>query len=542
MSTIAQVALVIGLICSVVMNVNERDSNFILTALSLLLFLAFQRSDGTLSLSHENVLRQIPATIESTLTKFKLNYKTIVFATCACHCIYAPTYSPGSNVPTYLEFCTHHPTPETMCGEPLLDICPSGEHIPKKTFIYHDFNDYLANLLSRRDIEALMDQSCDELVASLSEPPPHFIKNPFEAQFLREFSGPTPGKLFVDRGSEGRYTFALHVDFFNPEGMKLRGAKTSSGIISMACLNLPLDIRYKPENLYFAGIIPGPSQPSLENLNHYIRPLINDLTISWERGVRYSRTANYLHGRTTHSAIALTVCDLPAARHISAFAGVRSHWICSACSCYHRNSYGRVDSENWVPRDKDALRRYAEQWRDAPSTAERERLFKEYSVRWSELWRLPYWDPARQLVVDAMHCILEGLVAHHTRNLLGITNESTSQISEAPPAFSYDFKTLTTDAAAALSMTTKEMSQVSTIHDLLIAQVPLPHDVGRIDQFMSKLHAGLFRKNVRSLQYVCETLGYTLTRPRMHKTDYVEGLINWVSRSTPQMTGLLTSQ
>ncbi|KAF9228564.1 hypothetical protein BS17DRAFT_658857, partial [Gyrodon lividus] len=96
------------------------------------------------------------------------------------------------------------------------------------------------------------------------------IKNPFEAQFLHEFGGRIPGKLFIDRGDEGRYAFALHVDFFNPEGMKLQGAKTSSGIISMACLNLPLDIRYKPENLYLAGIIPGPSQPSLKNLNHYI--------------------------------------------------------------------------------------------------------------------------------------------------------------------------------------------------------------------------------------------------------------------------------
>ena len=42
MSTIAQVALVIGLVCSVTMGMNERNSNFILTALSLLLFLAFQ--------------------------------------------------------------------------------------------------------------------------------------------------------------------------------------------------------------------------------------------------------------------------------------------------------------------------------------------------------------------------------------------------------------------------------------------------------------------------------------------------------------------
>ncbi|KAG0700171.1 hypothetical protein DFH29DRAFT_1001347 [Suillus ampliporus] len=51
----------------------------------------------------------------------------------------------------------------------------------------------------------------------------------FEAQFLRQFGGPVPGLLFIDRGEEGRYAFALHVDFFNPEGTNLRGASTSCG-------------------------------------------------------------------------------------------------------------------------------------------------------------------------------------------------------------------------------------------------------------------------------------------------------------------------
>ncbi|KIO03365.1 hypothetical protein M404DRAFT_89549, partial [Pisolithus tinctorius Marx 270] len=92
-----------------------------------------------------------------------------------------------------------------------------------------------------------------------------------EAEFLHQFTGPQPGKLFINRGDEGCYAFALHVDFFNPEGMHQHGVTISSGIISMACLNLPLDICYKPENLYLAaGIIPGPKQPSLEKLNHYI--------------------------------------------------------------------------------------------------------------------------------------------------------------------------------------------------------------------------------------------------------------------------------
>ncbi|KIO01078.1 hypothetical protein M404DRAFT_117339, partial [Pisolithus tinctorius Marx 270] len=175
----------------------------------------------------------------------------------------------------------------------------------------------------------------------------------------------------------------------------------------------------KPENMYLAGIIPGPKQPSLENLNHYVRPLILDLAASWERGVWYSRTANHPNGRLMRCAIALAVCDLPAAHHLAALAGVGSHFFCGACSCYHKNNYGRVDFENWVPRDPCELRTFAEQWRDATPTAHHEKIFREHGIRWSELWRLPYWDPARQLVVDSMHCILEGLVQHHIRSLLG---------------------------------------------------------------------------------------------------------------------------
>jgi hypothetical protein len=52
----------------------------------------------------------------------------------------------------------------------------------------------------------------------------------------------------------------------------------------MACLNLPLEHRYKPENMYLAGVIPGPKQPSLDNLNHYVRPLINDMVDAWDPG------------------------------------------------------------------------------------------------------------------------------------------------------------------------------------------------------------------------------------------------------------------
>jgi hypothetical protein len=76
------------------------------------------------------------------------------------------------------------------------------------------------------------------------------------------------------------------------------------------------------------------------------------------------------------------------------------------------------------------------------------------------------------------------------------------------------------------------MSQVPAIHNLLITQVPTPHDAACIDQFMSKLQADLFRKNTRSLQYVCQTLDCTPTKPtRVYKIDYAKALVDWVSIS-----------
>ena len=529
MDVVAQVAVLIGVVCSVIMGVSRCSSNFIMNSLSLLLFVAFQRADGSLSMSHENIIKQIPLTIETALNKFNIMDKTVTYAVCHCHCTYAPSYRAGSTIPTYPEYCTHYPNPGTLCGESLLDTRPNGAPQPKKTFVYHDFNDYLASLLSRSDIESMMDRSCDDLITSLKSPP-RFVKTPFEAQFLREFGGPKAGQLFVDRGDEGCYAFALHVDFFNPEGMTIRGASTSSGIISMACLNLPLEIRYKPENIYLAGIIPGPKQPSLENLNHYIRPLITQLATSWEKGVRYSRTANYPQGRVTRSAIALAICDLPAARHLAALAGTGSHFFCSACSCYHKANYGRTDFEKWVPRDKEKLRQYAEQWRDAPTTAERERLFKEHGIRYSELWRLSYWDPTRQLVVDSMHCILEGLVQYHVRSLFNFKSDNTSPSEVNPPAFHYDFEPLDPETAASFSMTAKEAAQVSAIQALLVAEVPGADDLTHVETSLTKLQDTLLKKNVAALKYLCQILSCVPSKvTRTYKADYAKALVQWVS-------------
>ncbi|KAF8230130.1 hypothetical protein L208DRAFT_1205313, partial [Tricholoma matsutake] len=199
------------------------------------------------------------------------------------------------------------------------------------------------------------------------------------------------------------------------------GARTSCGIISCACLNLPLDIQYKPENMYLS-IIPGPCGPKLTELNHYIRPVVNDFVILWECGVHFSKTATHASGRNTCSAIGLVVCDLPGTRKVSQAASISSHFYCTVCNCYHLTTLGRInfDTADWTPKDATAteLCRHAEEWKNAPTVKDQEKAFKLNGIQWSELWWLPYRNPPPQLVVNSMHCLLEGLAQFHFREVL----------------------------------------------------------------------------------------------------------------------------
>ncbi|KAG2064014.1 hypothetical protein BDR04DRAFT_1036466 [Suillus decipiens] len=288
----------------------------------------------------------------------------------------------------------------------------------------------------------------------------------------------------------------------------------------MACLNLPLDIRYKLENMYLAGIIPGLKQPSLENLNHYICPLINDLVDAWQHGIKFSNTACYPHGRLTHSAVTAVVCDLPTAHHIASMAGVSSHFYCSACNCYHKSTCGRVNFKKWEPRDREKLREYAEQWRDATTSSEHERLFKAHGMHYSELWCLLYWDPSQQLVIDPMHCILEGLVQHHTQNLPGLTSESITSTSPSP-AFACDF------GEVPGTMTAKELTQISVIRTLLISHIGSGNDQ-QVEECFDKLKSALSHKNSGPLKFACSSLHCMPQKVgRTLKIDYIKALVNW---------------
>jgi hypothetical protein len=504
------------------MGISRRAGNFILGVIHILLQTAWRQSNGSLSASHESVIGQIPTTIETALLRFGLDDRTTIYAVCpSCHCTYKPKFLHGSVIPRYPKLCTNKARPDSaICNTNLLQESDVASK-PIKTYVYHHFFDYLSGLLSRKDLEEQMDKVCDDFKHSLGQPPPEYVTNIFEADFLRSFKGPEPGTLFVDRGNEGRFLFVMHVDFFANEGMSIRGASTSCGIISCACLNLPLEIRYKPENMYIAGIF-GPREPHLEQLNHYMRPLIDDMVIGWNRGVQFSRTALHSHGRLARTAIAISCNDLPAARKVSQLGAVTSHNYCTVCQCHHKSTLGRVDFEHadWNPPDNDKLRKLAEAWKDALSNADQDSITSQYGIRWSEFWRLPYWNPSRQLVVDAMHCILEGLSQLHAREALQLTKAAAAATPDIVPAFDHPF----TKAREGQGLSTKIVKHVNQIHDLLVA--PAADD----STYLVHLQDKLLKKNLPALKFVGEDLGVDGKGQsgKSRKVDWAKALVDWV--------------
>ncbi|KII87891.1 hypothetical protein PLICRDRAFT_63742, partial [Plicaturopsis crispa FD-325 SS-3] len=152
---------------------------------------------------------------------------------------------------------------------------------PIRKFVYYSVLDWISSLLARDDIRHHIDEFCEDAM----KPAPSTRTDIRDGEFVRKFKGPD-GRLFVDRGDESRLLFLINVDGFATEGTNLHGAHNSSIVISMSCANLPGTIRNDAANLYLGGIIQGPHEPNSQQTQHYLRPLVDDLIIAYERGIR----------------------------------------------------------------------------------------------------------------------------------------------------------------------------------------------------------------------------------------------------------------
>lgn len=364
----------------------------------------------------------MPHDVRTIVDGLHLKPSAVEFCCCPkCYCCYP--------IDDFPDRCTNkesHDAPP--CGRTLRHTVKNKSHATRR-YLHHDLKQWIGRLMRRPGIEDLLDRDVYDTGAKPGE-----LRDIWDGEVLSQFRG-DDGEPFVKASGkrEGRLVFALNMDGFNPFQRLVGGATNSSTAIYMVCLNLPPDIRHRIENVFLVGIIPGPGEPSLTQINHFLNPLVNDLILFWDRGVYYTRTFKHARGRLVRCALVPVVCDTPAARQIMACGSHSSTHFCPYCGLL-LNDLDNLDMDTWPPgvQTREDFVALAEQWRDA-SSSERKKLFEKHGIRYTELLRLSYWDPVKFVVIDSMHTLLLGNLETHCREYWGMDVKVDDKATDQKP-------------------------------------------------------------------------------------------------------------
>ena len=80
-------------------------------------------------------------------------------------------------------------------------------------------------------------------------------------------------KFFSPENTVSNLGLLLNLDWFQP----FKYTQHSTGAIYASICNLPRAERNKPENILYLGFLPGPKETRLEQLNHYLAPIVDEL-------------------------------------------------------------------------------------------------------------------------------------------------------------------------------------------------------------------------------------------------------------------------
>lgn len=139
------------------------------------------------------------------------------------------------------------------------------------------------------------------------------------------------------------------------------------------------------------------------------------------------------------------------------------------------------------------------------------------------------------LVIDSMHCILEGIVHYHCRHVLALDAKEAGAATDPPqPAFSHPWTAYNSDIVPLefRNFNDREIKHVAEIQKLLT--LPLNLGPETIDQ--SQLLKRLCDKNFRPLKYIFSDLGIPSliiregrSTPAKTKNHFATLLVDWVS-------------
>lgn len=229
----------------------------------------------------------------------------------------------------------------------------------------------------------------------------------------------------------------INIDWFQP----FKHRTYSIGVIYLAVMNLPREIRYKRENIIIVGLLPGPSEPP-KTINTYLTPLVSDLILLW-KGHTFKLPDNKT--ALVKSALLCVACDLPAGRKVCGFLGHAANLGCSRCyknfgtGIFGKQNYAGFDRDAWNARNNERHRKDIDVVLECSRKTKRQKKESEIGARYSCLLQLPYFDAVRMLIIDPMHNLYLGTAKRIFwvwRNRGIINEQSMTEISERIVKFS----------------------------------------------------------------------------------------------------------
>ena len=200
----------------------------------------------------------------------------------------------------------------------------------------------------------------------------------------------------------------LNVDWMQP----FDHTPYSLGVLYLVLMNLPRSERFKRENIFLVGIIPGPNEPR-NNINSYLSPLVDELIELWEVGVNLRHSGSLVFPERFRAALLCVACDMPASKKVCGFTAHNARRGCNKCTKeFQTRGIGEAtDYSGFEPcRGRNIIdhRRNIEEIQAQTTQELRNAKESLYGARYSDLLRLPYFDCIRFTIIDPMHNLFLG--------------------------------------------------------------------------------------------------------------------------------------
>ncbi|MBW0509955.1 hypothetical protein O181_049670 [Austropuccinia psidii MF-1] len=277
-----------------------------------------------------SIAKEIPLSIETILVQLgiSMDFEKKIFCL-ECFSLYDLTATGHINKQCTSKFIQPFPSSivklgslaRKECGSLLFKTDDKNDTSLQKpicTFTYQSLQKWLASHMWIPGFEKLLNAHNTHN----SQTDPKFIP-----EIWHKFkSSPRSKQAFTNR--TGNLIFSLHVDWFNPFSNKGAAKSISIGSILLTGLNPPPSECHKEENMFFYAIIPCPKEPSLDQMNSILEPLMIELQMLWN-GIWFSNNHKFPQGRLIIVALLPLMADLPSLHKVAVFASHLDNQFCS---------------------------------------------------------------------------------------------------------------------------------------------------------------------------------------------------------------------